>query len=114
MATVTITADTLTVRFSTAEKVLGLVGDREFPLSSVESVNVEANGFATVRGVRAPGLGIPGRLLIGTWRGRGRTLVCVRRGQPALVVELSGQRYARLVIGAENAAELARQLQPVG
>ncbi len=114
MATVTITSDTLQVRFTTAEKVLGLVRDRELPLSSVASVNVEANGLATVRGVRAPGLGIPGRVLIGTWRGRGRTLVCVRRGEPALVVELSGEGYERLVIGAENAAELARQLQPVG
>jgi hypothetical protein len=114
MATVTITSGTLQVRFTTTEKVLGLVRDREFPLSSVKSVHVEANGLATVRGVRAPGLGIPGRLLIGTWRGRGRTLVCVRRGDPALVVDLSGQGYERLVVGAENAADLARQLQPVG
>jgi hypothetical protein len=40
--------------------------------------------------------------------------VCVRRGDPALVVDLSGQGYERLVVGAENAADLARQLQPVG
>ena len=57
------------------------------------------------------GLAVPGRRL-GTWRSRGRTrLVDVRRGQPALRVQLSGQRYDELLVGSDDAQELAGRLQ---
>jgi hypothetical protein len=110
MATLTITGDTLQVRFSTFEKVLGLVRDHSYPLSAVASTRVEADGLAAARGLRAPGLGVPGRRKIGTWRGRSRTLVSVRRDQPAVVVDLAGQRFARLVIGTDDAAAVAARL----
>ena len=79
-------------------------------LPPVTSTRVEQEGLHAVQGVRAPGLGLPGIRLIGTWRGKGRTLVSVRRGEAAVVVELTGQRYDRLVIGVADASELAASL----
>ena len=110
MTTISLRQDRLSVRFTRTEKVLGLVRDHSFPLASVTSTRVEEVGLQAVRGLRAPGLGLPGRWLVGTWRGHGRTLVSVRRGQPALVVELTGQRFERLVLGTHDAADLAGRL----
>ena len=73
MAQLTLTDDTLQLRFTTAEKVLGLVRDHDFPRSAITSARVEQDGLGAVRGVRAPGLGLPAVRKIGTWRGKGRT-----------------------------------------
>lgn len=111
MATLTVVADAVQVRFTPAEKVLGLVRDHSFPLSAVSSARVESPGLAAAHGIRAPGLALPGLRRVGTWRGRGRSLVSVRRDQPAVVVDLVGQRFDRLVIGVDDAEAVAGLLQ---
>jgi hypothetical protein len=113
MATVTTTPQTLHVTLTTAEKILGLLRDLTVPRSSVASVEVLPDGLAAARGLRAPGLGLPGVRKIGTWRARGdRSLVSVRRGQPAVRVRLTGQRFDTLLIGADDPAALAAELTP--
>lgn len=110
MAALQLTSSTLSVRLTRGEKVAGLLREVTVPLSAVRSVEAVADGVAAVRGVRAPGLALPGRR-IGTWRRRGeRALVCVRRGQPALRMALEGQRYDTLLVGADDAAALAATL----
>lgn len=75
-------------------------------------VEVVPDGFTAVRGMRAPGLAIPRRRKIGTWRGHGRKrFVDVRRGQPALVVRLAGQRYDELLLGSDTAEQLVQRLR---
>lgn len=108
MATLHTTSRTLTVSLSPAEKVLGLLRDVEVPLSAVRDAAVVPDGLAAARGVRAPGLGLPGRRKIGTWRRPGeKTLVSVRRGQPAVRVRLAGQRFDTLLVGTDDAATVA-------
>ena len=110
MATVSTTPGTLTVTLSRAERVLGLLRDLEVPRSAVRAVEVVPDGLTGVRGLRAPGLGLPGRR-IGTWRGRGeKTLVSVRRGQPAVRVRLAGQRFDALLLGVDDPAAVAGTL----
>lgn len=111
MATINVRGDVLQVRFGVAEKVLGLVRDHDIPLVAVSSVRVAPSGLAAAQGLRAPGLGLPGVRKIGTWRGHGRTLVSARHDQPAVVVDLVGQRFERLVIGSDEAAALAARLR---
>jgi len=99
------------VHFTRAEKLAGLVRDLEVPRASVSAVEVVPDPLTALRGLRAPGLALPGLRKIGTWRGRGtRTLVSIRRGQPAVRVELRGQRVTALLIGADDAARLAAEL----
>jgi hypothetical protein len=113
MATIHLTDDQLQLRFTTTEKVLGLVKDHDFPRSAIASARVEQDGLRATQGMRAPGLGLPGLRKIGTWRGRGRSLVSVKRGAPAVVVELTGQRVDRVVVGVEgDASGLAASLTP--
>jgi hypothetical protein len=118
MATVQLTTETLTVHLSRGEKIAGLLRDLSVPLAAVTGVEVVPDGLSAVRGLRAPGLGLPSRR-IGTWRRRGeRSLVSVRRGQAALRLRLTGQRFDTVLVGlpdpAATAAELTRRLRPVG
>jgi hypothetical protein len=111
MARLQLTDTTLTLRLTRFEKIAGLLRDVEVPRSAVHDVEVAADPMEAVRGLRAPGLALPGVRKIGTWRRPGeRTLVSIRRGQPAVRIRLSGQRYDTLVVGADDAAELAGAL----
>jgi hypothetical protein len=113
MATVQLTPTTLTVHLTLGEKIGGLLRDLEVPLSAVRNVDVVDRPLSDLRGLRAPGLGLPGVRAIGTWRHRGeRTYVSIRRGQPAIRVRLEGERYDTLLVGADDAARLAAALAP--
>jgi hypothetical protein len=113
MATVQLTPTTVTVRFTTAEKIAGLLRDLELPRSAVRSAEVVPEPLDGIRGLRAPGLALPGVRKVGTWRRPGeRSLVCVRRGQPAVRVRLQGVRYDTLLLGADDVATLADALAP--
>ncbi|MGZ4437152.1 MAG: hypothetical protein ACXVWU_03115 [Nocardioides sp.] len=111
MATLRVIGDELQVRFTKPEKVFGLVRDHDVPLSAVVSATVATDGLHAVHGIRAPGLGVPGRRKVGTWRGRGRTLVSVRRGRPALVAELRGEHFDRLVVETDDGLALLGRLR---
>lgn len=112
MATLSTTSDTLTLRLTRAEKVWGLVRDVEVPLDAVGEVRVERDAVAAVAGVRAPGLGLPGRK-VGTWRRElgHRCLVSVRRGVPAVRVVLEGQRLDELLVSVPDATEVAERIR---
>ncbi len=111
MATLQLTDSTLTIRLTRFEKIAGLLRDVEVPRSAVRSVDVVGDALTAARGLRAPGLGLPGVRKIGTWRRSGeRTLVSVRRDQPALRIRLEGQRYDTLLVGTDAATDLADAL----
>jgi hypothetical protein len=111
MATLQLTPQTLSVRLTRFEKIAGLLRDLEVPISAVRSVEAVDSGLAATRGLRAPGLGLPGIRKIGTWRGRGtKTMLSVRKGQPAVRVELDGARFDVLLIGADDAAARATEI----
>jgi hypothetical protein len=113
MATVQLTPTTLTVRLTRAEKIAGLLRDVELPRAAVLGAEVLPQPLDGMRGIRAPGLALPGRRKIGTWRHAGeRTLVCVRKGQPAVRIRLQGSRYDTLLLGTDDAAALASSLAP--
>jgi hypothetical protein len=112
MATIHINPDTLSVSFTRAEKIAGLLRDIEVPLTRIHAVAVENDGLRAARGIRAPGLALPGRRKIGTWRRRGRrTAVSVRVGEPALRITLGDDKYSELLIGTPAAAHLVSQLR---
>lgn len=111
MATIQLTPSELTVQLTRFEKIAGLLRDIEVPLSDVGTVDVVPDPLTAPRGLRAPGLGLPGVRKIGTWRAPGeRTMVCVRRGQPAVRVRLRGQRFDTLLIGDDDATALATRI----
>lgn len=111
MAHLDIADEHVDVRLSRAEKLFALRGDYRFARRNIESVEVFDDGLDATKGLRAPGLAIPGRRRIGTWRRRdGKQLVSVRRDQPAVRITLGGERYRAVVIGVDDPATIRSAL----
>ena len=111
MSTITLSDTTLTIRLSPVEKLLGLRRDQAVERGAVTDVHVVPDGMAAARGLRAPGLALPGRRKLGTWRSGGATrLVDVRAGEPTLVVRVKGHRYDELLLSPPDAEALASAL----
>lgn len=110
MAAVVIDAETVTVTLSAVEKIEALHGNVTVPRSAVTSARVVTDGMSELHGMRV-GTGIPGVLVLGTLRsGTSITFAVCRAHRPAIVIELTGQRYARLVITTDDAEALAARL----
>ena len=112
MARVGREGDELVVRLNDLEKAGALRGDVRVPLSAVRAVTVSERPFRDLRGIRAPGAGLPGVIALGTWRYRGgKDVAALYRGGPALVVELDeGAPYRRLLVSAHDAVGLREEL----
>lgn len=111
MATIETTPGTVRIRLSRTEKFFGLLRDLELPRDAITAAEAVPSGLAALRGWRAPGLGLPGVRAIGTWRARGeKSYVSVRRGEPALRLRLTGQRYDTVLLGTPDAEALAARL----
>ncbi|EMY34866.1 hypothetical protein D477_007489 [Arthrobacter crystallopoietes BAB-32] len=112
MAAIALENNEVLVRLQPREKLAGLLGDLRFPLASVKQVDVVADAFDAVRGFRAPGLAIPGRTRIGTWRRRsGKLFAVARRGEPAVRMELAGEAFSTVVVCVEDPAGIAEQVR---
>ncbi|MCW2813355.1 MAG: hypothetical protein JWN84_810 [Nocardioides sp.] len=111
MATLHVTSTTVRVELTRTEKVLGLLRDIEVPLGSVTSARI-VDSRGAVQGIRSPGLAVPRRRKIGTWRSRGRrTAVSVRAGEPTLRLTLDGAAYDEVVVSSPEAPAWLGQLR---
>ena len=111
MATIRREGDEIVVRLNDMEKAGALRGDVRVPASTVKDVRVTQTPFRDLRGIRAPGTGFPGVIALGTWRySGGKDFAAVYRGGPAVVVELEGAPYKRLLVSAHDAADVVAAL----
>jgi hypothetical protein len=81
-------------------------------LNTVRSVRVTEDVWAELRGVRAPGTAVRGVIALGTRRHPlGRDFVAVYGKGPAVVVDLTGVHFLRLVVSTADAAEVADEIE---
>jgi hypothetical protein len=113
MAELQIRGDHLVLELSMSEWVFGLVGgDISVPLSAVSAVRVVRPARDGIRGIRAPGTGWPGVIALGHWRARGvHDFVAVYGNHAGVVVELTGQRFDRLVVSVDDPEAVAAAIQ---
>ena len=96
------------VHLRAIEKAEGAHGDIRVPLSAVTAVRSVDDPWPELRGIRAPGTGLPNVIALGTRRGKfGKDFAAVHGKGPAVVVELEGADYSRLVVTAADAAARA-------
>ena len=111
MAELLVNDDVVTVSLSAVEKAEALHGDVSVPRAAVASARIVPDGMDEVHGLRLPGTGFPGVIMVGTWRDGGRATFAVCHGRrPAVVIELTGQRYDRIVVTLENPDEVVARL----
>jgi hypothetical protein len=111
MANLVITDDAVTVVMSTAEKAEALHRDLSVPRSAVTGARVVPDGMAEVHGLKMPGTYFPGVIMVGTWLGSGGVTFTVCHGHsPAVVLDLAGQHYDRIVITVDDPDEAVRSL----
>ena len=113
MARLLVEGTDLVVRLSPLERLAALRDDVRVPLSSVRSVDVEPNPWSALRGIRAPGTGIPGVISYGVRRFRGGTdFAAVRARRPAVRVELDPPApFGRLVVSVPDADAAVRAIR---
>ena len=103
MADLVIDAEWVTVTLSAAERVEALHRDVSVPRSAIVGVRAVPDGMDEVRGVRAPGTGLPGVIMVGTWRSAEGTTFAVCHGRrPAVVIDVTGQAFDRLVVTVDD------------
>jgi hypothetical protein len=111
MAILVVEGDQLIMRMTTLEHVEGVHQDIAVPLSSVQVVRVSANVWSELRGIRAPGTGIPHVVAVGTRRGAfGKDFAAVHGTGGGVVVELNGQPYGRLVLTVDDPDALVQRV----
>lgn len=102
----------LLVKMSEVEKFEAMHADVRVPLTMVRTVRVVDDAWPELRGIRAPGTGIPGVIAVGTRRGSfGKDFAVVHGKEEAVVVELDGAAYSRIVVTTTDAGSVAAEIQ---
>ena len=116
MASLLVDGDVVTVALSVAEKVEALHGDVSVPRAAVLSARVVPDGMEEVHGLKMPGTGLPGVIMVGTWRDGERVTFAVCHGRrPAVALDLADQVFDRIVVTVEDPqAALAALTQAAG
>lgn len=102
MAELRVEGGELVVAMSELEKLGAFRGDVRLPLTALRAVRVAEDPRQELRGIRAPGTGIPGIIALGARRGEGHDFAAVYHDRPAVVVDLEGATFDRLVISVDN------------
>jgi len=104
--------DQLVLHMHALEKAEGFHGDIRVPLSSVTAVRVVEDAWPELRGIRSPGTGVPSVVAVGTRRGGfGKDFAAVHGKGRAVVIELAGAEYGRLVVTCEDADAVASAIR---
>jgi hypothetical protein len=102
----------ITYKLSWLEKVGAFGKSPTAKLSNLIKVSQSDNPWNTkvIRGVRAPGAGIPFFIMLGTLRSfRGKDFTIIYKRRPVLILDFENERFRRWVIpDSEASRELLR------
>jgi hypothetical protein len=103
VANLQIDDDNVTVELTMMEKAESVHGNLRIPRSAITGYWAVPNGLDEVPGFKLAGAGLPGDLKVGTWIGNGKRTFAVCHGpNPAVVLELTGERYDRVVVTVDD------------
>ena len=111
MAVVELINGVLTLQLSGFERIGALHPSFQIPLEHVTSVRVSDTPNKELRGLRAPGTGVPRVVLLGTWRSRQtKDFAAIYRNRPSLVLELHDEEFDRVVVSVDQPEQIAERL----
>jgi hypothetical protein len=111
MAKLVITDQTLIVALSISDKLHTLQRNLKVPRWAILGVRAVADGLDEARGVLGSGTEVPGVLRAGTIAYQGTVTFAICRVRvPAVVIELSGQAFDRLILTVADPDAVVAQL----
>lgn len=112
MARILVEGENLVVKLGIVDTMFSMRSTMRIPLVAVERVYFDPFVGEEPRGIKAPGTYLPGVVTRGTFHAEGvKTFWNVWRGTSAVVVELSGQKFDRLVIDHREPEDIVRQIE---
>lgn len=117
MVRLLVDSDTLEIQLAPLERTLALRKEVvRVDRSVIAKVQLTEEPFTWLRGVRAPGSHVPGRLAYGTWKSVfGDDFAAVRSGRPGVVIDLEGDgEFERIVVTTRHGIGLVKALQQGG
>lgn len=108
MSSLRVHPDRLEIHLTPAEKALALRReDIVVPRSAIRSIKITDDPWIWVRGIRAPGTLVPLVLAIGTWKFHGgKDFLIIKNKRQAVIIDMNGEEYARLVVSTNHASDL--------
>ena len=109
MAHVVIDGEKVRLHLSLLEILGAFHGSPEVNLSEVESIEIEETPWVreVLKGVRAPGTGIPFVIMLGTMRYRGgKDFVAIYRRKPAAVINFRSGEFKRWIFEIKDMSEI--------
>ncbi len=111
---VTITDSTLRIEPRCLDRFWSLTSAMEFPLSHVRGATYDPGASREFKGVRNPGLAVPGYKWSGTFIREGeRSFWNVTGHGPAVVIELADEEFARLYLSVDEPRALVDAINAV-
>ena len=102
---------------STTEKIFAFHNNVQVKYKEIISVKPVAKAWTTkvLRGLRAPGTGLPYVVALGTWRLRkGKNFVAVYGKRPAYIFTFTGGEFQQWIITPDNTPdEMAKMFEGV-
>ncbi len=103
MARLSVSNDLLTVDVQGLHQLWAFKRRICVPLAHVRGATADAGIVQEPKGLRAPGLHVPGATVIGTFHRAGeKHFWDVRSGAHAVVIELTGETYDRLIVDVDD------------
>ena len=112
MTTVEVVGDELVVTMQGLDRFWSLRRRICVPLAHVRGATADPGMDRESAGLRSPGTHVPRVITAGSYRKDGAwTFWNLRSSQQAVVVELTGERFTRLVLGVPDARAVAERVE---
>jgi hypothetical protein len=109
MAHLFINGDKVQFKLSIAESLGAFARTQEIAISEIDSVEIVPNPWTNqvLKGVRAPGTGIPFVVLLGTMRYRGgKDLCAIYKRRPSAIITVKSGPYKRWIFEIKDMSEV--------